>query len=243
MFNSQKASRIIELTPNSKTYPEQLSTLASLLASFQPSRYLEIGAFEGRSLGLFAILSSSLHNSPLHITSIDSWQGGDEHKASGFDMSGAEFRYDNVASICSEVLGKCINLEKIKSLSRRALSAIADREGFYDLILIDAGHKSKDVLEDLILSWPLLRKGGVVILDDYTWYPKHSDQGNILLESPKMGIDSFINCYSDEVVILSMLPLLQLYIMKDNPGQIPGHYGVIHPTSVPAPLDSLIQFL
>ena len=243
MFNSQQASRIIELTSNSKTYPEQLSVLASLLASFQPSRYLEIGAFEGRSLGLFAMLSSSLHNSPLHITSVDSWQGGDEHKASGFDMSGAEFRYDCVASICSKVLGKRIKLEKIKSLSRRALSAMADREGLYDLILIDAGHKSKDVLEDLILSWPLLRKGGLMILDDYTWVPKHSGQINILLESPKMGIDSFLNCYSDEVVILSMLPLLQLYVLKEDPGQVAGHHGVIHSTGIPAPLDSLIQTL
>ena len=86
MFSVDDASRIIELTSNSKTYPEQLSALASLLASYKPSRYLEIGAFEGRSLGLFSMLSSSLYDSKLHITSVDSWQGGDEHKVSGFDM-------------------------------------------------------------------------------------------------------------------------------------------------------------
>ena len=73
MFSNSDASRIIELTANSKTYPEQLSALASFIASCKPSRYLEIGSFEGRSLGLFSILSSSLHDATLHVTSIDSW--------------------------------------------------------------------------------------------------------------------------------------------------------------------------
>ena len=243
MFSVRDASRIIELTANSKTYPEQLSALASLIASYKPSRYLEIGAFEGRSLGLFSILSSSLNDAALHVTSIDSWQGGDEHKASGFDVSSAEYRYDCVANICSEVLGSRIKVEKIKSLSRRALSALGDREGFYDLILVDAGHKAKDVLEDLIFSWSFLREGGLLILDDYTWIPKHSDQGNVLLESPKMGIDSFLNCYADEVVILTNFPLLQLYILKQSPLPAKSHYQGVRSIQIPEPLGSLVELL
>ena len=243
MFSIDDASRIIELTSNSKTYPEQLSALTSLLASYQPSRYLEIGAFEGRSLGLFSMLSSSLHESELHITSVDSWQGGDEHKASGIDISSAESRYDCVAKICSDALAERIKVEKIKSLSRRALAALADREGFYDLILVDAGHKAKDVLEDLVLSWPLLREGGLLIVDDYTWIPKHSDQGNILLESPKMGIDSFLNCYADELALLTNLPLLQLYILKQNPLPAKSHYQGVRSIQVPDPLSSLARLL
>ena len=243
MFSVDDASRIIELTSNSKTYPEQLSALASLLALYKTSRYLEIGAFEGRSLGLFSILSSSLYDSELHITSVDSWQGGDEHKDSGFDMSGAESRYDCVAKICSGALAGRIKVEKIKSLSRQALAALADRQGFYDLILVDAGHKAKDVLEDLVFSWPLLREGGLLILDDYTWIPKHSIQGNILLESPKMGIDSFLNCYADELALLTNLPLLQLYVLKQNPLPAQSHYQGVRSIQVTDPLGSLARLL
>ena len=129
MFSVDDASRIIELTSNSKTYPEQLSALASLLASYKPSRYLEIGAFEGRSLGLFSMLSSSLYDSKLHITSVDSWQGGDEHKDSDFDISSAESRYDCVAKICSGALAGRIKVEKINSVAS-SFGCLADREGF-----------------------------------------------------------------------------------------------------------------
>ena len=92
--------------------------------------------------------------------------------------------------------------------------------GFYDLILIDAGHKAKEVLVDLALSWELLRDGGMLIVDDYTWYPTHLNHQNFLLNSPRLGVDSFINCFSDELIIASNQPLLQLYIKKESPNEI-----------------------
>ena len=132
-------------------------------------------------------------------------------------MSVAESCYNGVAKICTNVLGDRLRVEKIKSFSRSALSRLAERNTLYDLILVDAGHKAKDVLEDLIYSWPLLKEGGILIVDDYTWIPKHSSQGNVLLDSPKLEIDAFLNCYSNEVKIISNFPLLQLYCIKRAP--------------------------
>jgi hypothetical protein len=104
------------------------------------------------------------------------------------------------------------------------LASIRDRVGFYDVILIDAGHKAKDVLTDMIYAWPLLRKGGIMILDDYTWIPKHG-VSDFQLHAPKLGIDAFVNCFADELTILSNMPLLQLYLSKQS--LLSSHYQAL----------------
>jgi hypothetical protein len=37
----------------------------------------------------------------------------------------------------------------------------------FDLIYIDGDHSAQGVLRDLVLSWPLLLKSGVMICEDY----------------------------------------------------------------------------
>ena len=39
--------------------------------------------------------------------------------------------------------------------------------GYFDQIYIDGSHHSPDVILDLCLAYRLLKKGGVLILDDY----------------------------------------------------------------------------
>jgi hypothetical protein len=45
------------------------------------------------------------------------------------------------------------------------------------------------VLADAVLSWPLLKNGGIMLFDDYLWQqdprPEHC---------PRLGIDSFLRC-------------------------------------------------
>lgn len=70
-----------------------------------------------------------------------------------------------------------------------------------------------DILADMVNAWPLLREGGVMILDDYTWIPQHKTEC-AFLNAPKIAIDSFCNCYAEELLIISNMPLLQLYLLK-----------------------------
>lgn len=59
----------------------------------------------------------------------------------------------------------------------------------FDFVYIDASHKSCNVLEDAILSFPLVKSNGIIIFDDYL-------QPSILdINNPKIGIDSFLNSY------------------------------------------------
>lgn len=215
---------IARLTNGCRTPSFQFNALRDVFEVFKPRNYLEVGSFKGRSLFLAAFLARAyeIENAAYCFTCIDSWEGGDEHKIAGTDMILSESCFDAVMAICQEAVAPGgAKFEKIKSLSRSGLLHLQKRVGFYDLIFVDASHRTKDVLSDAILAWPLLREGGVMIFDDYTWTPNHAPQSSVL-ESPKLGIDSFVACHTDELTLISQMPLLQLYLVKDI---FPSAYG------------------
>ena len=113
-------------------------------------RALEIGSFEGASaiwlLDLFP---------KLKVTCVDTFSPGFD------DVTGEyEQRFDrNVEEYGNRVT-------KLKGKSQDILKTFSKRSKF-DLIYIDADHTYEAVLEDLKLSYPLLKKGGLMILDDY----------------------------------------------------------------------------
>jgi predicted O-methyltransferase YrrM len=233
-FDQDSLARLFGITTNSRTFRPQLEALHSVVEVTGATRYLEIGAFEGRSAALFCgLVAASRPSQKIHLTSIDSWVGGDEHQSLSMSMMTVEDTYDEVVRECKEWLPHDSCFEKIKSLSVEGLRSISDRKGYYDLVLVDAGHKAKDVLSDLIHVWPLLRRDGVLILDDYTWIPRHVGE-SFLPNSPKLGIDAFCTCFYDELTIISNLPLLQLYLLKTSPSTYSSHYMAL--ASSPLPL-------
>jgi predicted O-methyltransferase YrrM len=80
----------------------------------------------------------------------------------------------------------------------------------FDFVYIDGSHTTPDVLADLVLCFELCRHEGLIICDDYLWTDNHPNP----LTRPKMGIDSFLNCYGDKIRIWNKLPLHQLYFQK-----------------------------
>ncbi|HSQ55143.1 MAG TPA: class I SAM-dependent methyltransferase [Gemmata sp.] len=59
----------------------------------------------------------------------------------------------------------------------------------YDLIYIDGSHEAADVLADAVLTWPLLRPGGLVGFDDYEW-PMCSEEER----RPTAAVNAFLTC-------------------------------------------------
>jgi predicted O-methyltransferase YrrM len=68
----------------------------------------------------------------------------------------------------------------------------------FDFVYIDACHESSNVLEDAILSFPLVKKNGIIIFDDYL------QQDILSIENPKIGIDSFLNSYKGLYEIINV---------------------------------------
>jgi predicted O-methyltransferase YrrM len=137
---------------------------------------LEIGSWEGRSALFF--LNFLPHCT---MTCIDTFQGGEEHTASrktAADIAQVEHRFDaNLAAFSGRV-------EKIKARSSDALPQLALDGRQFDLAYIDGSHRAADVLSDGLLSWPMMRTGGIVIFDDYLW-----DMFPDPRERPRPGID------------------------------------------------------
>ena len=76
---------------------------------------------------------------------------------------------------------------KLKAPSRVALPSLHSRS--IDFAYIDGSHEAADVLLDGLLVLPLVKRGGIILFDDYhlgwepTWKLKHY---------PMAGIDTFL---------------------------------------------------
>lgn len=62
---------------------------------------------------------------------------------------------------------------------------------YLDFVYIDGSHLAKDVMSDAVLSFHLLKVGGIIIFDDYGW-GIHTDD---VTQKPKLAIDSFLTTY------------------------------------------------
>jgi predicted O-methyltransferase YrrM len=138
---------------------------------------LEIGSWEGRS-AIFWL--NYFPNS--QITCIDTFTGSAEHHVAFSDyVGGIEQRFDaNLAPFASRV-------EKIRAASRESLPALAVMGRRFDFVYLDGSHRAVDVYADACLAWPMVRRGGALLLDDYTWVGMPDEK-----DRPKLGIDAFL---------------------------------------------------
>ena len=77
----------------------------------------------------------------------------------------------------------------------------------YDIVYIDASHKAKDVMVDTVLSWEMLKIGGIMMFDDYEWgFPTER------YNKPKTALDGFLAAYESKYEIIQKK--YQLHIRK-----------------------------
>lgn len=152
--------------------------------------FVEIGSFEGRSA---VWIANNMMQDGDHLHCIDTWQGGEEHSAE--DMAAVEARFDKNLSLLSAKF-PAREFSKIKKPSLFALASeiFTGGEADTDFLYVDGSHRAKDVLTDACLAWPLLKKGGILVFDDYMW-----GEPRDLLHRPKLAIDAFVNIFSEEI--------------------------------------------
>lgn len=169
--------------------------------NFTPTNVLEIGSFEGRTTNWI------LDKYPeAHVTCVDTWEGSEEHTN---DMKDGLFeRFSN-------------NISRFpgRVTVRRGMSGVVLRtfpcDPTFDLVYVDGSHYSRDALEDAILAWRLLKPGGLLIFDDYTWVMEGTTLYDI--KNPRTGIDAF--CKIFEPISVSEIPG-QLIIQKPEQPQV-----------------------
>jgi predicted O-methyltransferase YrrM len=169
--------------------PEVWQQLIPLLSD--RLNFLEIGSFEGRSA---AWIVENMMEDEGNIQCVDTWEGGEEHSAE--DMAAVEARFLHNAKVIEEKY-PYRRVIQIKDTSTRALARFIEEEYTYGFIYIDGSHIAKDVLTDACMAWPLLKREGLMVFDDYMWgNPRDA------LHRPKIAIDAFTNIFGETAEII-----------------------------------------
>jgi len=150
-------------------------------------KFLEIGSFEGQSAMWF--LEKVLVHETSQLVCVD------PHRDSSCDP----MRKKSDKTIYETFKQNILDNEKYKKKvtyhrenSRQALRRYPVKGGIFDFAYIDGLHCSHGVLEDLVLTWPLVKKGGVIILDDFA-----AANLGVIPNSKRalIGINSFLQAY------------------------------------------------
>lgn len=168
---------------------------------------LEIGSFEGRSTTWF--IDNVLKNQKSTITCVDSWMNfyQNTNSANTYDIdtktkTGIDFVRDNIkGTFLYNILqtGQVNKVRTIHGYSHDELPKLIAQSEKYNIIFIDGNHTSPFVLSDAVMSWQLLKKGGLMIFDDYQW--DNFGEGSPTT-CPKLAVDSFVECFKDYIEVV-----------------------------------------
>jgi predicted O-methyltransferase YrrM len=85
----------------------------------------------------------------------------------------------------------------IKGDSYEVLFEMMKENKKFDFIYIDGSHLSFDCYSDLMISWRLLVRGGVLAIDDYLYNAEGA-----VVNSPFEGVNHFLKKHQNEIKIL-----------------------------------------
>jgi predicted O-methyltransferase YrrM len=163
-----------------------------LFATDAPVKALEVGAFDGVSANLMLDLLFTHPQSEVHA--IDPYLP---------DPTTPEV--DATTRGCFEencrIGGHEEQVKLYEGISAEVLAWMASGDGFwqsFDFIFIDGSHLAKDVFIDAALSWNLLKPGGILAFDDYTWSGTDPNP----LATPRPAIDAFASVFSDRMELI-----------------------------------------
>lgn len=150
---------------------------------------LEIGCLEGQSTEWWLQVVATHPTSKVYCVDPhpDHAQGGKKRRPTNKTIY--EVFKENILDTYSKD-----KVEYTRDTSSNYLRSLPVQPTF-DIAYVDGAHRSKDTLEDLILLWPMMKKGGLVMCDDYAWvYPKEVPMHN----RPIFGIQAFLQCFEGE---------------------------------------------
>jgi len=164
----------------------------------RPIKYLEIGAFHGANVISVAKTYGAHADSKLYC--VDPWQDYEDYPEYKNEQQTIYNRFLNNIEISGE---------KQKIIVQRGFSNVElpkFEDEYFDIIYIDGNHEPEYVLEDAVLSFRKLKKGGILIFDDYGWGGPDLTQ---------RGIDGFINGYHKRIKVLGIQET-QVFVQKNE---------------------------
>lgn len=151
-----------------------LPIFEELIRELRPELIIEVGTWLGQSTSTMAqaLKKHGLMNSC--IVAVDTWLGSlEQWKTKEFRQS---LGFQNgFPTLYPRFLSNMLNAgsaDMIIPLPLPSLIAaryLQEQHLEADLIYIDGSHDEKDVYEDIVAYWPLLKRSGCVFGDDWSW--------------------------------------------------------------------------
>lgn len=161
-----------------------------------PGKFLEVGSFEGRSA--VWVLDNILKHPDSRLTCVDPCYEG----------YASNLRF-NLSPYIAE--GKCRLMEEhsesglprlLNEAAIAATSRVKFELGTYDFVYIDGCHHSEYVLRDAVMSFLLLKEGGIMAFDDYLWRGGEFRGTRLGVWNPQPAVDSFLAIHTGSVEVL-----------------------------------------
>lgn len=147
----------------------------SVVKSMKPELIIEVGTWKGQSA--ITMAKALKENGSGKIICVDTWLGSPEHWFSKKEDRKPHLRlkdgypglfYQFLANVKKEKLQE--QVIPLPNTSINAAKMIGEHLALKaDLIYIDGAHEEEQVAVDLRMYWKLLKKGGVMVGDDYAW--------------------------------------------------------------------------
>ena len=151
---------------------------------------LEIGTYTGTSL---IEIVKSIPNS--FGIGVDLWKSYDENNllsnVDSLQVKNSFFHNVNASELQDRIKG-------IQSESKEALLQFIKDGTTFDFIYVDGSHLLLDAYLDIVLSWQILDKGGILVIDDYLY------KKDTILESPFEAVNHFLNLYKEQYKLLDV---------------------------------------
>jgi predicted O-methyltransferase YrrM/tetratricopeptide (TPR) repeat protein len=155
---------------------------------------LEVGVYTGTSL--IEIVRKIPNSFGLGV---DRWENYDEENIDILQNI-EQNRVEEVFYRNVKVAGLENRIKGMKGKSSNVLLELIRADMQYDFIYVDGSHRCLDVYLDLFLSWQLLRKGGVLAIDDYMYcIGKIGEQP---YEYPFEAVNQFLKDYEGKYTII-----------------------------------------
>ena len=152
-------------------------------------KVLEVGTYTGISLiNIIKLIPNSIG------VGVDKWSNYDEIELLNY-VDELEIEKSFYKNIKTENLEE--RIKGIKGDSCEILFNMAMQRELFDFIYIDGSHLSFDCYSDLLQSWRILNRGGLLAIDDYLY----NSEGAVI-DSPFEGVNHFLKKHQHEIKIL-----------------------------------------
>ena len=180
---------------------------------------LEIGAFEGRTS---CWMLKNLLSEKGSITCIDPFLKLDcepfslsSNQNKSQEEDGRKQRFLTNTSLLKKSLQ---TVRLLEGRSYQMLPKLIQEDATFDFIYIDGNHTVEAVILDAVMSFGLLKSGGIMLFDDYLLSPKdnwyYQNQSEDPDNSVKLAVDYFLRMFKKHLECIPLQNSYQIAVLK-----------------------------